>query len=73
MVSSQPAVDSEVPLVAGAWRKPLRFIQVEVRFTPSTTSAYARLSSIPKIVYLPSLLVDEPLLEIVAEHLLCGR
>jgi hypothetical protein len=44
MVSSQPAVDSEVPLVAGAWRKPLRFIQVEVRFTPSTTSAYARVS-----------------------------
>ena len=35
--------------------------------------------SIPKIVYLPSLLADErrggrqPLLERVAEHLLCGR
>ena len=34
---------------------------------------------IPKIVYLPSLLADErrggrqPLLERVAEHLLCGR
>jgi hypothetical protein len=44
MVSSQPAVTSEVPLVTGAWPKTLRSSQVEVRFTDSTTIGVGKVS-----------------------------